>query len=123
MSRSVPLWVASSDDAAIPKAVKLRIWAREGGRCSITGRKIMPGDAFDFEHRVSLSMGGRHAEDNIVLALRIPHRAKSAKEATARAKADRVALKHRGMWPESRAKIRSRGFEKTRSVLRASPEG
>jgi len=97
MTRSVPIWTGSSDDAAIPKAVKLRIWAREGGRCSLTGSKIMVGDAFDYEHRVPLSMGGRHDEANLCLALRSAHRVKSATEATVRAKADRIRAKHLGI--------------------------
>jgi 5-methylcytosine-specific restriction protein A len=112
MSRSVALWVGSSDDAAIPKAVKLRIWTREGGKCSLTGRKIMVGDAFDYEHRIPLSMGGRHAEDNIVLALREAHKLKSAEETTARAKADRIKLKHLGQWPAPIRKMPNRPFPK-----------
>lgn len=114
MSRAVTLWAGKTDDSAIPKAVKLRIWAREGGICSLTGRKIMAGDAYDFEHRIPLSMGGRHSEDNIVLALRDAHRAKSATEATWRAKADRVRAKHLGIYPKSPTPLRSRGFQKAR---------
>ena len=112
MSRSVPFWVGKTDDAAIPKAVKLRIWAREGGICSLTGRKILVGDAYDFEHRTPLSLGGRHAEDNIVLALRSAHREKSAAEATQRAKCDRIRLKHIGAFPPSKTPLKSRGFQR-----------
>jgi len=117
VSRAVPLWIGTSDDAAIPKAVKLRVWAREGGRCSLTGRKILAGDKFDFEHRVPLSMGGRHAEDNLCLALRDAHRVKTAAEAGPRAKADRVRLKHLGQWPASPTPLRSRNsFRKRRPM-------
>lgn len=108
--RSVREWVGSSPDAAIPKRVRLRIWTRESGKCSLTGRKIMPGEAFDFEHRVPLSLGGRHAESNIVLALREAHKAKSAREAGDRAKADRIKAKHLGQWPAPRQTLRSRPF-------------
>lgn len=96
--RSVPEWIAKHDDQKIPDRVKLRIWARCGGRCHLTGRKIMPGDARDFEHIVSLRNGGQHRESNIALALRAPHREKTAQEAADGAKADRIAKKHAGIW-------------------------
>lgn len=96
--RATAEWVATHDDQKIPDRVKLRIWARCNGRCHITGKKIMPGEAYDFEHIKSLRNGGRHAEFNIALALKAPHREKTAAEAAAGAKADRIAKKHRGIW-------------------------
>lgn len=96
--RAVEEWVGSHPDAPIPTSVKRRIWLREGGKCSITGAKINAiKDPYDFEHRVPLSMGGGHRETNIVLALREAHRRKTAEEAGARAKADRVFAKHHGL--------------------------
>ena len=118
MSRSVETWVGKTDDAEIPKRVKLRIWEREKGRCSLTGRKITVADEFDYEHRIALSCGGRHSEDNIVLALRDKHREKTADDMELKAKIDRIRAKHIGAWPETRAKIKSRGFEKTRTISR-----
>lgn len=110
--RAVDLWVGKTPDAAIPPRVKLRIWNREGGRCSLTGRKIMPGEPFDYEHRIALCNGGRHAEDNIVLALRGKvHQAKTADDVAIKAKTDRIAKKHLGIWPKGQ-KIASRGFDK-----------
>jgi len=104
MSRSVESWVGANDDAKIPDRVKLRIWLREDGRCSLTGRKIMPGEAFDYEHRIALCNGGRHAEDNIVLALRGKvHQAKTAQDVAQRAKTDRIAKKHLGIKPAKRS--------------------
>jgi 5-methylcytosine-specific restriction protein A len=114
--RSVPLWSSDNPDAAIPKAVKLRVWVRCEGRCALSGRKLSPGDPVDFDHITPLSMGGRHAEDNLQLVCRQAHREKTASEAPARAKADRIRLKHTGLWPKSRRPIKSRGFEK-RSAL------
>ncbi len=96
--REVPEWVGATDDAKIPDRVKLRIWQREGGKCSLTGRKIMPGDKYEFEHRIALCNGGRHAEFNIVLALAgKPHRDKTAKDVALRAKTDRIAKRHIGI--------------------------
>ena len=40
--RSVPEWIGKTPDSAIPNAVKLRIWFREGGRCHVTGAIIRP---------------------------------------------------------------------------------
>lgn len=110
--RSVPEWVGRTDDAKIPAAVKRRIFEREGGICSLTGRKIRPGDDYDFEHKEPLWRNGKHAESNIVLALRGPHREKTAAEATERAKADRIYAKHNGFYPPSPFKIKGRGFDR-----------
>lgn len=112
--RSVPEWVGSTPDAAIPPRVRLRVFERCGGKCALTGRKIMPGDEWDLDHETPLSMGGRHAESNLRVVWRPAHREKTAAEATARAKADRIRAKHLGVYPQSKARIRSRGFEKTR---------
>lgn len=110
--RAVPEWVADNDDQAIPPRVKLRIWERCGGKCALTGRKIMPGDAFDYEHRIALCNGGRHAEFNIVLALRDKHREKTADDVALKSKVARVRAKHLGIYPKSKTPLRSRGFAK-----------
>lgn len=109
MTRAVPEWIADHPDQAIPQRVKLRIWERCGGRCSITNRKIMPGDAFDYEHRIALINGGQHREFNLVLALRDKHREKTAEDVAVKSKIARVKAKHLGLWPNGR-KIQSRGF-------------
>lgn len=95
--REVPEWVGSSPDAAIPQRVKLRIWEREGGRCYLTGRKIMPGDSYEFEHVIALSCGGENRERNIRLALTAPHKVKTARDVATKAKIARVRAKHYGI--------------------------
>jgi 5-methylcytosine-specific restriction enzyme A len=77
----------------------------------------MPGDKWDLEHLRPLSMGGQHREANLAPALAIEHRAKTAEEATARSKADRIRRKHTGNWPKSKTPLRSRGFASTRYPL------
>lgn len=111
--RSVPLWVGSSPDAAIPRSVQLRIWAKYEGRCALSGRKLGPGEG-EIDHILPLGLGGRHAEDNLQLIAKDKHREKTAGDVRQMRKADRVRAKHLGIWPESKAKIKSRGFEKTR---------
>jgi 5-methylcytosine-specific restriction protein A len=115
VSRSVPEWIGRTPDSAIPKAVKLRIWEREEGRCYLTGLKINAlKDSYEFEHVIALANGGEHRESNIRLALKAAHKVKSTDDAGITAKIRRVRLKHRGLWPRSKAIIRGRGFQKTR---------
>jgi len=102
VTRSVEEWVGSTDDAAIPKRVRLRVFARYDGVCQLTHRKIRAGDEWDLDHQTPLRDGGRHAEDNLWPVLREKHRQKTAQEATARAKVDRMRAKHLGIWPQGR---------------------
>jgi 5-methylcytosine-specific restriction protein A len=110
MTRSTDNWRGATDDAKIPDRVKLRIWAREEGRCSITGLKIdARKDAYEWEHRIALCNGGRHSEDNIVLVLKAAHKAKTATDLKTRAKIDRLRKAEAGI------KSKGRGFgNKTR---------
>lgn len=117
--RSVPEWIGASDDATIPKRVKLRVFERCGGRCGLSGLKINVGDEYDFDHIKALWRGGEHRESNLHPVLRDKHRAKSAAEQSDQAKCDRVRAKHLGLWPKSRAPLRSRGFAKTRQFSQA----
>lgn len=112
--RSVPEWVGKTPDQEIPKRVKLRVWERCGGKCALTGRKLRPGDAYDFDHIIPLTLGGAHAETNLQVVSRDAHKAKTASDVKARAKADRVRAKHLGQWPAPLRKLQSRGFEPSR---------
>jgi 5-methylcytosine-specific restriction protein A len=110
--RSVPLWVGSSPDAAVPPRVRLRIFEREGGKCWISGRKIQPGDAWDLDHKVALCNGGAHAEDNLFPALRDKHREKTAEDVAEKARVDRIRKKHIGAWPAPARRLQGRPFPK-----------
>jgi 5-methylcytosine-specific restriction enzyme A len=109
--RTVPEWVATHPDQAIPTRVKLRIFQRYEGRCALTGVKLLPG-TFDFDHERPLSMNGEHREGNLRPVLRTVHRQKTADEAGPRAKADRIYLKANGLWPKSKRPLQGRGFPK-----------
>jgi 5-methylcytosine-specific restriction enzyme A len=99
--RAVPEWIGKTDDEAIPTRVKLRIWSREGGRCSLTGRKIMPGEKYEFEHRIALCNGGEHRESNIVLVLAGKvHREKTARDVALKSKIQRIRAAHLGVKPK-----------------------
>lgn len=115
MSRSVPLWVGKSDDEKIPPRVRLRVFEAYGGRCWISGRKIMPGDRWELDHKIALILGGRHDEANLAPVLSAEHRLKTADDVKLKAKIARVRAKHVGTWPKSKRPLKSRGFEQTRT--------
>lgn len=117
MSRSVPEWVGSSDDAAIPSRVRLRVFEAHGGKCWISGRKIMPGEAWDLDHKVALINGGEHRETNLAPALREVHRAKTREDVAIKSKVARQRAKHLGVYPKSSRPLKSRGFPPSRKEI------
>jgi len=120
MTRSVPEWIGKTDDARLPPRVKLRILDRENFICHLTGVKIDPvRDQFDFEHRVSLILGGEHRESNIFPALRDPHRKKTAAEMKVKAKIAAVRKKHVGITKPT-GNIPTKGFSPPSKTERAS---
>lgn len=95
MTRSVEEWRGRTDDAKVPARVKIRILERENFICHLTGAKIDPlRDEFDFDHKVSLILGGEHREGNLFPALRAAHRKKTAVEMAVKSKIARVKKKH-----------------------------
>ena len=95
MTRSVEEWRGRTDDAKVPARVKIRILERENFICHLTGAKIDPlRDEFDFDHKVSLILGGEHRETNLFPALRAAHRKKTAVEMGVKSKIARVKKKH-----------------------------
>lgn len=113
-ARSVPEWVGSSPDAAIPARVRVRVFERHGGRCHLSGRMIRGGDLWDCDHVVALINGGEHRESNLAPALREVHREKTADDVAIKSKTARMKAKHLGVYPKSRAKIRGGGFQRSR---------
>ena len=99
----------------ISMATRVGVFLDADGICHLCGLRIdAPKQRWEVEHVKPLSMGGEHRESNLAPALAIEHRAKSAAETTARAKADRLRRKHNGTWPQSKAKLRSVPFRRTR---------
>lgn len=108
--RSVPEWIGSSDDAKVPPRVRVRIFERENGRCWISGRKIMPGEPWDLDHKIALINGGEHRESNLFPALRDKHRAKTAEDVAEKASTYAVKAKH--VLPRQPSRWSSRPFPK-----------
>lgn len=115
--RSVPEWMGSSPDAKIPAAVRARVFEAFGGVCQLTKRKIRAGEAWEIDHRIPLALGGAHRESNLWPVLADAHKAKTREDVGMKAKADRCRLKHIGQFPQSKHKIKSRGFPKGRNRL------
>lgn len=97
MTRATPEWIGRTPDTPIPARVKLRIWTREDGRCYLSGKKIMPGDGFQYEHVIALCNGGENREGNIKLALTAKHKEKTALDVAEKSKIARVRAKHLGI--------------------------
>lgn len=112
MSRSVPEWIGATPDTAIPARVKLRVFEAYGGRCYLSGRKIMPGDTWQMEHKLCLALGGENRESNLAPVLTAPHAEKTRNDVAMKSKADRVRKKHLGIWPGPLRKMPNRPFPK-----------
>lgn len=119
MPRATPEWQGRTDDTPAPPRVKLRVLEAYQGRCHWSGRKIMPGDEWDVDHVMALINGGKNVESNLAPILRgKPHKEKTALDVAIKAKTARMRQKHLGVFPASRAKLRSRGFDQTRFTRR-----
>ena len=111
MTRSVPEWVATHDDQAIPPRVRARVFERCGGRCAVCSRKIGPADAWQADHIVALANGGEHREGNLQVICGWCHKAKTREDVAIKAKGAKVRARHLGI--KAPPKMRGRGFPKT----------
>jgi 5-methylcytosine-specific restriction protein A len=100
--RSVPEWIAKSDDAKIPPRVRLRVFERHGGICYISGRRIQAGEAWDCDHFIALINGGEHRESNLRPALTKYHLIKTAEDVREKACTARKRKKYLGIRKPSR---------------------
>ena len=117
MARTVPEWIGKTDDTRPPTSVRLRVFEAHGGRCYLSGRKIMPGDSWDLDHVKALINGGENRESNLAPALKDAHREKTSADVAEKTKTNRMRAKHLGIWPKSKTPLRnSRGFAKTRPL-------
>lgn len=95
--RSVKEWRGKTDDSPIPSRVRLRIFEKHNMVCYLSGRKIAPGDKWECEHILALSIGGEHAEYNLAPALVAPHKIKTKADRALKKKNDRVRKRHIGI--------------------------
>lgn len=102
MSRSVEEWIGSSPDTSVPDRVRLRVFEKHGGRCYLSGRRIVPGDKWELEHKIALCNGGEHRENNLAPALSGPHKEKTKLDVAEKSKVARIRGKHLGIKKRSR---------------------
>lgn len=118
--RSVPEWIGSSPDAAIPPRVKARVFLAHDGKCHRSGRKIRPGEAWQCDHVIAIINGGQNRESNLAPILTDPHTAKTSEDVAIKSKTARMRAKHLGIWPKGQ-KIKSAGFRK-RPAIQEAPQ-
>lgn len=97
MSRSVDEWVAKSDDDAIPRRVRARVFEAHGGRCYLSGRVIHAGELWDCDHIIALVNGGEHREGNLAPALREYHKVKTKADVAEKSRVSRKRQKFIGV--------------------------
>lgn len=118
MPRALPEWIGKTPDSPAPPRVRARVFLAYDGRCHWSGRKIGPGDEWDLDHVRALINGGENRESNLAPILRgKSHKEKTAADVAEKSKVARIRAKHLGVYPKSRAKIKSAGFPNTRPGL------
>lgn len=100
-------------ERALTPLRRARILTRDGYRCRYPGCG-QTGD-LEVDHIVALGLGGSDRDDNLETLCGAHHQQKTKRDASLIAKAKRAGAKHRGEFPPSKAKIRSRGFQPTRA--------
>lgn len=95
--RAVPEWRGKTPDSKVPPRVRARIFLAHEGKCWITGRKIMPADYWELDHKVALVNGGEHVESNLAPALRDAHRIKTRADVAEKSKIARLKKRHLGI--------------------------
>lgn len=89
-----------------------RLFNLHHGKCHLCNGKIQVGDDWDLEHIIPWELTRDDSDDNVKPAHKSCHKTKTADDVKAIRKADRKRAKHIGAWPDSKHKIKSRGFEK-----------
>jgi 5-methylcytosine-specific restriction protein A len=115
-------WIGKTPDSRPPKSVIDRLFLKQNGRCALSGKKIGPKDEKHCDHIKPLEDGGENRERNMQLVLRASHIEKTAEENSERAKTRRLRLKHHGLWPKTKSKIKSRGFPKRNRTIQEEEE-
>lgn len=101
---------------SFPMRERVRIFELNRGCCHICEQKIQVGDAWDLEHIVPWELTRDDSDENVKPAHKSCHKLKSADDIAGIRKADRIHAKHIGAYPKSKARIPSRGFQKSRQA-------
>jgi len=106
--RSVPEWIGQNDNSRIPDRIRVRVFARHGGRCHCCGRLILVGERWDCDHVVALINGGEHRETNLAPILASHHRAKTLADVAIKSKIYQSQRRHLGLQKSKRPIIGSK---------------
>lgn len=103
MPRTVKEWIGKTDDTPAPPRVRLRVHDRDGGICQCgCGRKIMPGEKWDTDHRTAIINGGENRESNLQTLLAEHHKVKTRADTREKSRVRRKRAKHLGIKRTSR---------------------
>lgn len=92
-----------------------RIFLLRGGTCYLcNGQVDRVREAWEIEHEIPWEISRDDSDENLQVAHYKCHKVKTAVDMGDIAKVKRIAAKHTGTYPKSKAKIRSRGFASTR---------
>lgn len=101
--RSLPEWIGSSPDAAVPPRVRVRVFDRYDGRCQCgCNRKIMAGEAWECEDTIALINGGERRESNLKPWLKGHQKEKTARDVAEKSRVYRKRAAHLGIRKPSR---------------------
>lgn len=98
------------------KKTRAEAFRRCGGKCERCQMKLKAGEG-EYDHIVPYALSEDSTLSNCQVLCVPCHRgvgAKTSEDIKAIAKAKRNWLKHTGAWPQSKAKIKSRGFGSSR---------
>ena len=97
---------------SMSKARRLRLFARDEGRCWICGCKVKAGEEYDLDHVIAWAISYDDSDDNLKVAHKSCHRGEGSKTSTdvkVIAKCKRIEARLNGTRRE-RKPIPSRGF-------------
>lgn len=94
---------------------RLEILARAKGYCEGCNMKLKLREG-EYDHVIAQGYGGDNTVENGQLLCRVCHGKKTGSDKGITEKVKRVRDKHLGVFPPSKAKLRSRGFNSTRQL-------
>ena len=97
MPRSVPEWIGTTPDTAIPARVKMRVFDRANERCQQCDWPIHSGYEWHADHIVALINGGENREINLQVLCHHCHSVKTRTDVSEKATTARKRKKHLGI--------------------------
>lgn len=92
---------------------RLEIWQRSGGHCEACKATLKVGEG-EYDHVIAQGYGGENTVENGQLLCHVCHGKKTGVDKGITEKVKRIRDKHLGVFPPSKAKLKSRGFGSTR---------